>query len=44
MIDTNKIINYERGQLSNNQIVELFKEFTDEAGGASELLKILLTK
>jgi hypothetical protein len=44
MIDTSKIILYERGQLSNIQIVELFKEFTDEAGGASELLKILLTK
>jgi hypothetical protein len=44
MIDTSKIILYERGQLSNNQIVELFKEFVDEAGGASELLKILLTK
>jgi hypothetical protein len=44
MIDTSKIILYERGQLNNNEIAELFHEFTDEAGGASELLKILLTK
>ena len=44
MIDVNKIINYERGQLSNYQIIELFNEFVEEAGSASELLRILLTK
>ena len=43
MIDTTKIILYERGQLNNNEIADLFHEFADEAGSASELLKILLT-
>ena len=44
MIDRTKIILYERGQLNNNEIADLFHEFADEAGGASELLRILLTK
>ena len=44
MIDTTKIILYERGQLNNDQIADLFHEFADEAGSASELLRILLTK
>ena len=51
MIDTHKIMLYdlyERGQLnnqlSNDEIAELFHQFAEAAGGASELLKILLTK